>query len=387
MQSYIMLSVLFFVIGGAVGFLTACFLNRKTEIENKVLKESAKNSEDILNIVKSEFVNMANSALIDKQKLLQEQNAATLDEKIKPMIERIKEFQEKVEQLRDTGVKNNMSLMNEFEYLKKNNQSISEEAQKLTNALTKNQNIKGAWGEGLLDTIFAKTGMIEGFNYEKQLQTKNDMNEIIRPDVVVHLPQDKSIIIDSKFTLDSFMEYQASEDENDLKTFKNAIKARIKDLSDKSYETARGLVQPDFILLYIPLENSLAILYQDQDLIQEALRKNIILIGTSSLLVTIRLINQIWAQEKRNENVEKIAKAGTQLYETFTVFAEDLKKIQQKINELGSLFTTTIGRFTRNNPKAPSLFSQIEVLKEYGITTTKEIPSEFLEENGEEVKL
>ena len=382
MQPYYIIAIAF-ILGLFIGFFISFMLNRKLEIENKILKANKKTNEDILDLVKNEFVNMANSALIDKQKLLQEQNATALDEKIKPMIERIKDFQQKVEELKETGVKNNLSLMNEFELLKKNNQTISDEAQKLTNALTKNQNIKGAWGEGLIDTIFSKTGMVEGLNYEKQFQTKNIDDDTIRPDVVVHLPQGRSIIIDSKFTLDSFIRYQSSEDEDDLKNFKTAIKARIKDLSDKSYETAYGLVQPDFILLYVPLDNSLSILYQDEDLIQDALKKNIIMIGTSSLLVTLRLINQIWAQDKRNENVERIAQAGVQLYETFSIFCEELKKIQQKISELGAMFGTTIGRFTRGNKKNPSIFSQIEVLKDYGITTNKEIPQEFLEENEE----
>lgn len=383
MNSYIIAAIAF-CLGFVIGYFLCLILKNKLVIENKILKESKVSHENIMELVKNEFTNLANNALIEKQKNLQEQNALALDDKLKPVMERIKEFQQKVEQYNEEGIKNNISLMKEFENLEKNNKTISEEAQKLTLALTKNQNIKGAYGENLLDTILTNSGMKEGVHFDKQFQTENDEGKTIRPDCVIYLPENKSIVIDSKMTLESFINYQNSESEEDLKNFKTAVKTRIKELASKSYETARGLTQPDFILLYVPIENSLSLLYQDLELIDDAMKKNIIIIGTSSLLVTIKLINRLWAQEKRNESVEQIAQAGTALYETFSVFSNELKLIQDKFNELSKIFSTTIGRFTRNNPKNPSIFSQVEILKEYGISTNKEIPKEFLEVQAEE---
>lgn len=382
MDSYIIVAGAFFL-GTVIGFLICSVLKNKLIIENRVLKENIKCHDNIMELVKNEFINLANSALIEKQKNLQEQNALALDDKLKPVMERIKEFQQKVEQYNETEIKNNSSLMKEFENLQKNNKAISEEAQKLTLALTKNQNIKGAYGENILDVILTNSGMKEGVHFDKQYQTENEAGDTIRPDYVIRLPENKCIIIDSKMTLESFINYQTSENDEDLKSFKAATKARIKELASKTYEKAKKLNQPDFILLYVPIENSLSLLYQDIDLIEDAIRKNIIIIGTSSLLVTIKLINRLWAQEKRNESVELITQAGARLYETFSVFSAELKAIQDKFDDLSKLFSTMLGRFTRNNPKNPSIFSQVEILKDYGITTSKKIPEEFLETDNE----
>ena len=164
-----------------------------------------------------------------------------------------------------------------------------------------------------------------------------------------------------------------------LDKFKREVKSRIDEIAKKDYINTQGLNQPEFVLIYIPLENSLAVIYQDKDLIQHAINKNIIITGTSSLLVCTKLVENLWAKERYTENAAKIASAATTLYETFVTFCEDLKKIKKLMDDTSSTFQTAINRFTKNNPKNPSLFSQIDKLKEYGITTAKQIPEEFLE--------
>ena len=157
------------------------------------------------------------------------------------------------------------------------------------------------------------------------------------------------------------------------------VKKRIIDLSEKNYQHAGDLYQPDFVLMYIPIENSLHFLYEDTELINRAYRANVIIVGTSSLLTTIRLVTQLMAQQKQQESVNNIVQAGTNLYETFSKFCEDLLDVKKRFEAVNLQFNKTINRFQRGNKHNPSLFSQVEALRDFGITTNKEIPSELLE--------
>jgi DNA recombination protein RmuC len=167
-----------------------------------------------------------------------------------------------------------------------------------------------------------------------------------------------------------------AEKETCLKNFKADIKNTIKDLSKKNYQNGENLNCPDFIFMYVPIENSLALIYDDRALINYAYENNIILIGNVSLLTTLRLVKLLLAEEKQRESVIEIAKVGTSLFEKFSAFCEDLKSIQKRIGQVDSDFKTAIGRFQRGED---SLFRSVEKLKSMGIITTKEIPAEFLE--------
>jgi DNA recombination protein RmuC len=162
------------------------------------------------------------------------------------------------------------------------------------------------------------------------------------------------------------------------------VKKRILDLANKNYQSAGDLVQPDFVIMYMPIESSVNIIYDDIDLIQLAYKSNIIIVGTASLLTTIRLVNQLQAQQKQAESVQQIVNAGSNLYDTFVQFCDDLIDLQKKMNDVSAKFTTTINRLKRNSKNKPSLFSQVNTLKEYGISSQKEIPQTFLDDVLEE---
>lgn len=151
-------------------------------------------------------------------------------------------------------------------------------------------------------------------------------------------------------------------------------------MANKNYQNAGDLSQPDFVLMYMPVETSVNLLYEDSDLINSAYKSNIIIVGTSSLLTTIRLVNQLFAQQRQCESVSRIVSAGTNLYETFVQFCDDLLDVQKKFDTVSSQLNKTINRFKRGNKSKPSLFSQVEALKEYGINTPKEIPANLLVE-------
>ena len=240
----------------------------------------------------------------------------------------------------------------------------------------------------MLDTILQNCGMCENVHYTKQYVTtstnlKDEETHAIRPDIVINLPNSRHLIIDSKVTLTSYLRY--IEDDSKLNEFKSEVKKRIVDLSNKNYQNAGDLSQPDFVLMYMPIESSVKILYEDPDIVNLAYKSNVIIVGTASLLVTIRLVNQLFAQQKQQESISMIVQAGSNLYDTFVHFCKDLMDLQKEFNDVSSNFTTTINRFTRNSKSKPSLFSQINALKDFGIISTKEIPSEFLPEAEEEI--
>ena len=154
-------------------------------------------------------------------------------------------------------------------------------------------------------------------------------------------------------------------------------------MANKNYQSADELYKPDFVLMYMPIESSVNLLYQDSDLIMQAYKNNIIIVGTSSLLTTIRLVRQLLAQQKQAESVQQIVTAGTNLYETFVQFCEDLIDVEKKMNDVSAKLKTTINRFKRPSKNKPSLFSQVNELKNYGINSVKEIPTNLLEETEE----
>lgn len=349
----------------------------------------SKSTEELQEIIKRDFVQLANETIKNEQEDLRKQNRESLEEKILPLTKELGEFKAKVEKFNLAGVENTTKIVEQIGNLEKNNKVIEQEAKNLVEALTKNQNVKGSYGEDLLDTILQSCGMVEGIHYSKQMvmtsaNLKDSEEHIIRPDVVINLPNDHHLIIDSKVTLTSYLEY--IKDNDKLKEFKNEVKKRIVDLANKNYQNAGDLSQPDFVLMYMPIETSVNLLYEDAELINSAYKSNIIIVGTSSLLATIRLVNQLMAQQKQKESINQIVNAGTNLYETFVQFCEDLLDVQKRFDDVGKKLNTTINRFRRNSKNKPSLFSQVEALKEFGINTNKEIPEKLLSEPEEAVE-
>lgn len=376
-----------FVSGALIASLITYFVcsHKADSAKEELIKLRAKieSSENLQEIIKRDFVQLANETIKQEQEDLRKQNREALEEKISPLAKELGEFKRKVEEFNTTSEKNSAKFDAQLDSLIKNNETIQKEAKNLADALTKNQNVKGSYGEDLLDTILQSCGMQEGVHYSKQFVTqstnlKDEEIHTVRPDVVINLPNNRHLIVDSKVTLTSYLEYV--EDNSKLNEFKSEVKKRITDLANKNYQNAGDLSQPDFVLMYMPIESSVNLLYEDAELINKAYKSNVIIVGTSSLLTTVRLVNQLMAQQKQAESVNRIVSAGTNLYETFVQFCEDLVDVQKRMEDVSSKLNTTINRFSRGNKNKPSLFSQVNALKDYGITTVKEIPAQLLEE-------
>lgn len=385
-----LIAVVSFIFGALFSALVMyiIFSKNNNNAKEELIKLRAKieTSENLQEIIKRDFVQLANETIKNEQEDLRKQNRETLEEKILPLTKELGEFKEKVEHFNLKGVENTTKIVEQISNLEKNNKIIEQEAKNLVEALTKNQNVKGAYGEELLDTILQQNGMQEGVHYSKQFVTtstnlKDEETHTIRPDVIVNLPNERHLIIDSKVTLTSYLE--CIEDESKIGEFKTEVKKRIVDLANKNYQNAEGISQPDFVLMYMPIESSISLLYEDSDIIKQAYKSNIIIVGTASLLATIRLVNHLFAQQKQAESVQQIVTAGTNLYETFVQFCDDLMDVQKRMADVNSKLNTTINRFNRNSKNKPSLFSQVNALKDFGINTNKEIPQALLLEEDE----
>lgn len=381
-----MQNLIAFLVGAFIATLitTLIFIKKQTSEKEELirLRTESKNYNSLQELIKQDFVRLANETIKQEQEDLRKQNREVLEEKILPLKAELGEFKSKVEKFNLTGVENTTKIIEQILNLEKNSATIAQEAKNLTEALTKNQNIKGAYGENLLDTILQTCGMREGIHYTKQFVTTSenlcdDAEHTIRPDIVINLPDNRHIVVDSKVTLTSYL--ACVEDKDKIKDFKAEVKKRIIDLSNKNYQNAESLWQPDFVLMFLPIEASLQLLYQDFDLINFAYKSNVIIVGTASLLATIRLVNQLFTQQKQCECVNHIVNAGTNLFETFVQFCDDLVDVQKRFDEVNKKLHKTINRFKRKNNNKPSLFSQMEALRDYGINSAKEIPEKLLE--------
>lgn len=381
-----MQNLIAFLVGAFIATLitTLIFIKKQTSEKEELirLRTESKNYNSLQELIKQDFVRLANETIKQEQEDLRKQNREVLEEKILPLKAELGEFKSKVEKFNLTGVENTTKIIEQILNLEKNSATIAQEAKNLTEALTKNQNIKGAYGENLLDTILQACGMKEGVHYTKQFVTTSEnlcdeAEHTIRPDVVINLPDNRHIVVDSKVTLTSYL--ACVEDKDKIKDFKAEVKRRIIDLSNKNYQNAESLWQPDFVLMFLPIEASLQLLYQDFDLINFAYKSNVIIVGTASLLATIRLVNQLFTQQKQCECVNHIVNAGTNLFETFVQFCDDLVDVQKRFDEVNKKLHKTINRFKRKNNNKPSLFSQMEALRDYGINSAKEIPEKLLE--------
>lgn len=256
-------------------------------------------------------------------------------------------------------------------------------ASDLTKILTTNQNLKGQFGEDCLEAILKTCYPNENINYIKQYQTQNEENKDIKPDYLIKLPNDKTILIDCKLNLEKYIEYKENDDielnSQKKNEFIKDLNSTINLLSNKKYETAKDISQAGFILMYIPLEPVLTTIYTDKDflsVIKNANEKNIIIVGNSSVLTTIRLTKLLWAQNAQEENLDKIINIAQSIYEYISIHTQNLYKIKVLMEENCQNFNKEYEKLAQNN----KLFKLTEELREYGIQTNSKKQGKKLNE-------
>jgi DNA recombination protein RmuC len=355
----------------------ATLRSKYTSLEEKLI-EQKENLNELQTSFKQEFKVLANDALKEQSKDFKEKN----ENMLQPFREQIKAFQDTVSEQIKQNVERSASFKEQIQGLKDMNIKISQEAQNLTKALKGDNKQQGNWGELILEKVLESSDLVKGQEYDTQVNDNNDDDKRIQPDVVVFLPDEKHIIIDSKVSLTAYDKYVNAENSEDqeaaLKEHLSSFKAHIKGLSEKKYQSAQRLNSPDFILMFIPIESSFGIaIREDISLFNYAWDRKIVMVSPSTLLATLKTVASIWKQEKQNKNVLLIAEESGKLYDKFVGFLEDLdsietnfKRVHNQLDEAKKKLSTGRG----------NIIGKVEKLRELGAKTNKQINTKYLDE-------
>lgn len=329
----------------------------------------------------TEFEVIANKILEDKSKKFTDQNKTNLDIILNPLKDKIKDFEEKVDKAYKAESAERITLKTEIKALVDANKQISEEANNLAKALKGDNKKQGNWGEVILEKVLERSGLMKDREYRTQYSTSNDEGKRIQPDVVILLPDDKHIVVDSKVSLVAYEAFinAATEGEKDsfIKDHTISIRSHVKLLSEKNYSTSSDFNTPDFVLLFIPIESSFSMAVQyDQELFSFAWDKKVVIVSPTTLLATLKTIASIWKQERQTKNAIEIAQQSGALYDKFVGFIEDMDKIGKALDNSKSAYDAAINKLHKGSGNLVKRVQNIEVL---GAKTSKQIPSKFIE--------
>lgn len=336
--------------------------------------------------MKAQFEHLATQIFDQKAKTFDEAHTKGLDLLLKPFREQITQFATQSKEQFIHDAKERQSIKDEIIRLKTLNERLSQDAINLTQALKGENKTQGNWGEIVLERILEESGLREGHEYETQNTYSDEEGKKFRPDVIVHLPQNKDIIIDSKVSLvayDAFI--RAENDEaraHALKQHLLSIHAHIKGLSGKRYEQLSGVRSLDFVLLFMPIEGAfLLALEQDNTFFKTAYEQNIVVVSPSTLLVTLRTIEHIWRSEYQERNAKAIAESAEALYEKLVAFVEDMEKIGEQIGRTQKSYEGAMNKLSTGKG---NLIRRVESMRKLGLKPKKMLPSSVTESSMDE---
>ena len=338
---------------------------------NTTLQEERKQTEEKLALLQQAekkmtdaFENLSNRILEEKSKKFTDQNKLHIGEILNPLREQLGDFKKKVDRL---------SLFHEITHLKSLNEKMSQDAVNLTNALKGESKTRGDWGEVILEKVLEHSGLTNGREYEVQPGYKDEDNRQFRPDVVVHLPNNRDVIIDSKVSLVAYERYYAAEDEQEknlaLTEHVASIKTHITGLAKKNYEELTGMNSLDMVLMFVPIEPALMLAFEAEDnLFQEAFKQGIFLVSPSTLSMNLQIIHNIWRYEYQNQNAQEIAKSAGDLHDKFVGFIESLEDVGDKLDKAKDSYDTAFNRLTDGRG---NLVARVDKIRELGSLKTK----------------
>lgn len=326
--------------------------------------------------LKQQFNHLANEIFESKAKRFEESSQERLQLLLKPFREQITSFSKQTTERFIEENKERAVLHNELSRLRELNEQITQDAKNLTNALKGENKTQGNWGEIVLERILEESGLREGMEYETQGSFKGEEGNTLRPDVIIHLPQEKDIVIDSKVSLIAYERFMSAESPEEkasaLKQHLTSINTHIKGLSEKKYEKLDGVHTLDFILLFMPIEGAfLLALEQDGTFFSRAYEQNIMIVSPSTLLVTLRTIEHIWRTERQEQNAQEIARQAEALYDKFVAFVEDLNKIGDQIGKTQESYDKALNKLSTGKG---NLLRRVESMKKLGLKPKKSLP-------------
>ena len=328
---------------------------------------------------------LANEIFDDKSRRFAQLNEERLQTILDPLKENLNKFEKKIDETYNQETREKAALRKELEQIININRQMSDDAQKLTDALKGDKKMQGNWGEMQLEQILEKSGLEQGVHYTKQGAYQNEEGERVIPDYVIHLPQGKNYIIDSKVSLVNYERFFNAEGDEQKAYYFNEmvrdIKKHIDGLSKKSYHTLTNT--PDFVFMYFAFESALfAALQREAGLFDYAFKRNIILVSTTTLLASLRTVSFIWTQEKQRQNITEIAKLGGQLYDKFVGFLENMTKVGKSLESAKDTYQDAMNQLIKTNANgsynAGTIVGQAEALRRLGATPSKQIPQAIL---------
>jgi DNA recombination protein RmuC len=377
-------AVLGFVAGGLlIGFLIYSRLRIETnnwktkfELTQATAEQQKVHSNDLQNQLTLQFENLAQKIFDEKSNKMTDQNFKQLTGILDPLKERIKDFEKKVEATYSNERAERSHLKGEISKLIELNQTMSKEASNLALALKGENKTQGNWGEMILENILERSGLRKGEEFFTQMTVKGIGGEILRPDVIVKLPDGKHLIVDSKMTLTAYeSSCSAPEHERDKHAAAHveSLKRHVNDLSDKKYHLADQIISPDFVMLFMPLEPAFALAFRlKPDLFEQAWDKNIAIVSPTTLLSTLRTVSSLWKQERQQRNALEIAKRGGELYDKFAGIVKDLELLGERMNSAQKTHADVMNKMSQGRG---NLISQVEKLKELGAKAEKSLPA------------
>lgn len=329
----------------------------------------------------NQFKALANEILEEKAKRFAEQNQTNLGQLLAPLRNQLTEFKGKVEEVYVQEGKDRSALSEQVRQLVSLNQTLSEDARNLTQALKGQAKTQGMWGELILERVLEASGLRKGHEYKVQdSQTREDGSRA-QPDVVIELPEDRKLVVDAKVSLVAYERFVSAETDNEraiaLKLHLSSVREHIKGLSDKSYHQLYGLQSLDFVLAFVPVEPAFMLaVTNDNELFMDAWQRNVLLVSPSTLLFVVRTVAHLWRQEAQSRNAQEIAKRGGQLYDKLVSFATDLQKVGERLTQAKTSYDDAHARLVTGNG---NVIRQAEMLKGLGVKPTKSMPKGLLE--------
>ncbi|WP_063656542.1 DNA recombination protein RmuC [Aliivibrio fischeri] len=357
----------------------------RNEEERKASQEKIELLERAEERLKQQFENLANQLFEQKTKTVDEQNKVSLEGLLSPLKEQLEGFKKQVNDSFGFEAKERHTLVHEIRSLQQLNERMTQEAVNLTNALKGDNKQQGNWGEVVLSRVLKESGLREGHEYDTQVSMDDEDGKRFYPDVIVHLPDEKDVVVDSKMTLVAYERFFNSEDfnqkEHALDEHLMAIRAHLRGLSKKDYHKLNGLRSLDYVLMFIPVEPAFQVAIEaDPSLISDAMEQNIIIVSPTTLLVALRTISNLWRNERQNQNAKIIAERASKLYDKMRLFVDDMEAVGGALDKANQSYQGAMNKLVSGRG---NLIRQAESFKELGVEVKRDINRRLIDQSFE----
>lgn len=386
----------FFLIGAFLGWFISKHFSKGLHVEHReLLKENGrleaclehreKDLEELQHKFQREFELVSSKMFKENAKEFAESSQIKIEQILSPLKQKMDIFQANLQEVSKAGTAERLTLKCKIDMMADCSKVLAEETHRLTRTLKGDVKKQGTWGELILQKVLEASGLRENVEYTLQgtgLGLSSEEGRRMQPDVIIHLPDSKRVIIDSKMSYMHYDDYlnRTSEEEKaeSLKKLTLSLKEHVKELSEKNYPSAKNLENPNFVLLFVPIEAIFSLVIEKEPaLFEEAWKKSIIIVSPTNILAILRTIESIWKTERQNKNTQKIAEDAAALYDKFVDFLKDLEGTQKYIQNAGESFDKAMLKLSSGRG---NLIKKTEDLRKLGLKTKKRIPEDYLED-------